>query len=87
VPQRPNWRTETDVGLDEQDYEATQPYRPYGGLSEEEVDALVARVTRRVVRNFYQEVGRTVVMRVMQAIGMGVIAVSMFLAGSKMKIW
>ncbi len=47
--------------------------RPFGGLSEDEVENIVERVTARVVQNFYQEVGKNVVSKILWVIGLGTV--------------
>lgn len=45
----------------------------FGGLSEDEVENIVERVTARVVQNFYQEVGKDVVSKILWVIGLGTV--------------
>lgn len=47
--------------------------RPFGGLKEEEIEHIVERVTERVVANFYQEVGKNVISKILWVIGLGTV--------------
>jgi hypothetical protein len=51
-------------------------------MSEAEIDDLVARVAKRVMEDFYQEVGRSVVKRTLQIIGVATVVVGLWLIGS-----
>jgi len=51
---------------------------PYGGMSEEEVEHLVERVTERVVENFYAEVGKNVVKKGLWVAGILGVGVAIF---------
>jgi hypothetical protein len=61
--------------------------QPFGGLSESDVELLVARVSQRVIQSFYQELGRTVVTRVLQVLGVLTTGVVVWLAGGKFNWW
>ena len=61
--------------------------KPFGGLSEREVEQLVARVSERVIKSFYLGVGRSVITRGLQIMGVVTTAVVMWLAGAKFKWW
>jgi hypothetical protein len=56
--------------------------QPFGGMTESEIDDLVARVAKRVMEDFYQEVGRSVVKRVLQIIGVATVVIALWLIGS-----
>jgi hypothetical protein len=61
--------------------------KPFGGLSESDVEQLVARVSRRVIESFYRDVGRSVVARVLQILGLLTTAAVVWLAGGKFRWW
>ena len=61
--------------------------KPFGGLSESDVEQLVARVSRRVIESFYRDVGRSVVARVLQIMGILTTAAVVWLAGGKFRWW
>lgn len=52
---------------------------PFGGMTDAEVDAIVERVTERVVQNFYAEVGRNVVKKFLWLAGIVVLGVAAWL--------
>jgi hypothetical protein len=56
--------------------------KPFGGMTEAEIDDLVARVAKRVMEDFYQEVGRSVVKRTLQIIGIATVVIALWLIGS-----
>jgi hypothetical protein len=43
---------------------------PFAGLTEEEIEKIVERVTNRVVSNFYAEVGRSIMTKLFVWVGM-----------------
>lgn len=51
-------------------------------LTDEQLEELVEKVTERVINNFYQSIGETVVKRAMKLIGLGCVALLIYLAGS-----
>jgi hypothetical protein len=61
--------------------------RNFGWLSDQEVELIVERVTQRVMENFYQEVGKSVVKKAFQAIGLVAVALSIWIAGGRLKMW
>lgn len=61
--------------------------KPFGGLSESDVEQLVARVSQRVIQSFYQDVGRSVVARALQVMGILTTAVVVWLAGGRVGWW
>lgn len=52
---------------------------PFGGLTEDEIEALVERVTKHVVENFYKEVGRNVVQKFLWLAGVVTVGVATYL--------
>lgn len=52
---------------------------PFGGLSEDEIETLVERVTEKVVANFYAEVGKNVVQKFLWAVGILTVALMAWL--------
>ena len=42
---------------------------PFGGLTEQEIETLVERVTEKVVENFYTEIGKNVVKKFLWIVG------------------
>jgi hypothetical protein len=56
--------------------------RPFGGMTQAEIDDLVARVATRVMEDFYQEVGRSVVKRTLQVIGIAAVVIALWLIGT-----
>lgn len=52
---------------------------PFGGLTEDEIEALVERVTKHVVENFYKEVGRNVVQKFLWLVGVVTVSVATYL--------
>lgn len=56
--------------------------RPFRGLSEEEVELLVGRVSQRVLENFYQEVGRSVMSKVLWVIGLVTVSLVIWLTST-----
>ncbi len=63
------------------------PHVNVRALTEAEIEAIVSRVTQRVMENFYQEVGKSVVKKMLQIIGLGAVALSIFMAGGKLRLW
>ena len=61
--------------------------KPYGGLTEQEVEEIVGRVSQRVLNNFYQEIGRNVMKRILQILGILAVSTLMWLTGNKLKVW
>ncbi len=61
--------------------------KPFGGLSDDDVEELVARVSQRVIQSFYQELGRTVATRFLQFLGIIATAIGVWLAGGKFNWW
>jgi len=59
--------------------------KPYGGMTEAEIESLVARVAAQVMDDFYQNVGRNVMTRVYQAVGLIFVAGMLWVAGVKIK--
>ena len=57
------------------------------GWSEDDVEKLVGRVSQRVMRNFYEEVGRSVVKKMLSVIGLITVGMMIWAAGSKFKLW
>ena len=53
--------------------------QPFGGLTDVEIDAIVERVTERVVENFYAEVGRNVVKKFLWLVGIVVVGLATWL--------
>jgi hypothetical protein len=43
---------------------------PFAGLTEDEIEKIVERVTNRVVSNFYAEVGKSIMTKLLVWIGM-----------------
>jgi hypothetical protein len=43
---------------------------PFAGLTEEEIEKIVERVTNRVVSNFYAEVGKSIMTKLLVWVGM-----------------
>ena len=58
---------------DEDDYPGFQR-EPFGGLTEEEIEKLVMRVSERVVADFYQNIGRSVTNKFFWLVGIGIVA-------------
>ncbi|MCC6196801.1 MAG: hypothetical protein IT518_20295 [Burkholderiales bacterium] len=52
---------------------------PFGGLTEGEIEALVERVTKHVIENFYREVGRNVVGKFLWLVGVVTVGVATYL--------
>lgn len=52
---------------------------PFGGLTEDEIEALVERLTKHVVENFYKEVGRNVVQKFLWLAGVVTVGVATYL--------
>jgi hypothetical protein len=62
--------------------------KPFGGLSESDVERLVERVSAQVLNNFYLEVGRTVMAKFLWVIGLATVGLLVWLTGSgKLKIF
>lgn len=57
----------------------TEQRPPFGGMTDEEVDAIVERVTERVVENFYAEVGRNVVKKFLWFVGVVIVGLATWL--------
>lgn len=55
---------------------------PFGGLTEVEIEELVARVSKKIMEDFYQEVGRSVINRVLQVIGIAAVVLGVWLIGT-----
>ena len=51
-------------------------------LTDDELEELVEKVTEKVINNFYQTVGEGVVTKAIKIIGMCVVALLIYLAGS-----
>jgi hypothetical protein len=64
-----------------------EPRKPFGGWTEEDVEALVTKVSDRVIRDFYEQMGRSVMKRGLQLAGMAIAAILIWLAGGKFKLW
>jgi hypothetical protein len=61
---------------------------PYGGMTEEEIETLVGKVSTRVLNHFYQEVGRSVLNKFLWMIGTITISILLWLAGTgRLKIF
>lgn len=54
-------------------------HQPFGGMTDEEVEILVERVTKRVVESFYAEVGRNVVKKFLWLVGIVVFGLAAWL--------
>lgn len=54
------------------------PRQPYGGMSEDEVEALVSRVAEKVIENFYAEVGKNVIRKGLWIAGMVGVGLAIF---------
>lgn len=52
---------------------------PFGGLTEDEIEALVDRLTKHVVENFYKEVGRNVVQKFLWLAGVVTVGIATYL--------
>ena len=63
----------------------SEKYPP--GWTEGDVERLVGRVSQRVIENFYQEVGRSVVKRILQFIGWAAVVGLTWFAATKGKQW
>lgn len=50
------------------------PPKKFGGMTEDELEDLVERVSKKVTDNFYQEVGRGVVDKIVKFIGIVAVA-------------
>ena len=60
---------------------------PYAGMTEDEIEDLVGRVSDKVVSRFYEEVGRGVMKKILWVIGLATISLLIWLAGTgKIKI-
>jgi hypothetical protein len=57
------------------------------GWTEEDVERLVGRVSQRVMDNFYQEVGRSLMKKLFSWIGLVVVGMLLWAAGTKFKLW
>jgi len=51
---------------------------PFGGLTEEEIEQLVSRVSQKVVESFYAEVGKNVVKKGLWLAGMVGVGLAIF---------
>ena len=51
---------------------------PFGGLTEEELELLVARVSEKVVESFYAEVGKNVIKKGLWIAGMVGVGLAIF---------
>lgn len=47
----------------------SEEHKPYGGLTEGEIEDLVEKVTEKVVENFYMEIGKNVVRKALWIAG------------------
>lgn len=64
-----------------------EPRKPFGGWTEEDVEALVKKVSEKVIADFYEQMGRSVMKRGLQVVGMAMTAILIWLAGGKLKLW
>lgn len=55
---------------------------PYGGLTEHEIEAIAERAAQRALQHVYAEVGKSVLKKLMWAIGTIATVVLMWLAGN-----
>jgi hypothetical protein len=61
---------------------------PFSGLSEDDVEELVGRVTQKVLDKCYQDIGRSVVNKALWVIGLVSVSLLIWLAGAgKLKIF
>lgn len=67
--------------------EERESRKPFGGWTETEVENLVTRVSERVMKNFYTDVGEVAIKRGLQLLGMFVMAGLIWLAGGKFRWW
>jgi hypothetical protein len=51
-------------------------------LSDDELEELVEKVTEKVINNFYQSIGESVVKKAIKLIGMGAVALLLYFAGT-----
>lgn len=65
--------------------ERADKYPP--GWTEGDVERLVGRISERVMNHFYEEVGRSVLRRILQFLGWAVVAGLSALAAIKVKEW
>jgi hypothetical protein len=78
------------MGQDTDAYELGDPYeheRIPPGWTEGDVERLVAKVSQRVIDNLYQEVGKSVVKRILQAIGWAAVFGLAWLGASNARKW
>jgi hypothetical protein len=77
--------------VDTDSYEETEQLSPREkyppGWSEGDIERLVGKISQRVIDNFYQEVGKNVIKRILQAVGWAVVAGLTFFGLSKVKQW
>ena len=60
----------------------------YGGMTEDEIEELVGKVSTRVMNNFYQEVGRSIFNKFLWMIGIITVSLLIGLAASgKLRIF
>ena len=79
---------ESNGALVMNDQERTATRLPFGGWTQDEVELLVERISERVMANFYEEVGKAVVKRMMQVIGIATVVIMMWIAGKHVvNIW
>jgi hypothetical protein len=61
---------------------------PFGGMTEEEIEELVGRVSQRVLNGFYTEIGKSVVKKALWVIGLATISLLIYLTGAgKFKVF
>jgi hypothetical protein len=62
--------------------------QPFGGMSEDEIEDLVGRAAQKVMDNFYRDIGKSVLSKVLWAIGLVTVSLLIWLAGAgKLKIF
>jgi hypothetical protein len=61
---------------------------PFAGLSEDDIEDLVGRISQRVMDKCYQDIGRSVVNKTLWVIGLVSVSLLIWLAGAgKLKIF
>lgn len=61
---------------------------PFGGMTELEVEQLVQKVSKKVMENFYLEIGKSVAQKVIWVLGLATVAVVIWLSGvDKLKVF
>ena len=79
---------ESDGALNMNVHEQAPGRQPFGGWTDGEIELLVERISERVMANFYEEVGKAVVKRMMQVIGIATVVIMMWIAGKHVvNIW